>query len=171
MPIGCGELCEFCEKNEYSLFFLGGRPEIADKAAANLKRSFPSLQVLGTHHGYFNLSPDSAENIEVIQRINTLKPHILLVGLGMPLQEHWLMENWSKLDVNVGLSGGAVFDYISGELRRGPKWITDNGFEWLARLFIEPRRLWKRYIIGNPLFLYRILKQRLCMQKPRKIES
>lgn len=83
----------------------------------------------------------------------------------MPLQERWLLENYDRLDVHVVMTGGAVFDYISGELRRGPQWMTDNGLEWMARLLIEPRRLWKRYIIGNPLFLWRVIRQRLGLLK------
>ena len=72
-----------------------------------------------------------------------------------------LMENWQRLDVRVALTGGAVFDYASGRLRRGPRFLRDNGFEWLARLLAEPRRLWRRYLVGNPLFLLRVLRQRL----------
>ena len=85
---------------------------------------------------------------------------MLLLGLGMPLQERWLMENRRRLDFGVALTGGAVFDYASGRLRRGPRILTDNGFEWLARLLVEPRRLWRRYLLGNPLFLARVLAQR-----------
>ncbi|MCA1688781.1 MAG: WecB/TagA/CpsF family glycosyltransferase, partial [Actinobacteria bacterium] len=90
-----------------------------------------------------------------------------LVGFGMPLQEYWLMENRNRLDANVALTGGAVFDYVSGELRRGPRVLTENGLEWLARLLIEPRRLWRRYLIGNPLFLARVLEQRLTREPER----
>ena len=71
------------------------------------------------------------------------------------------MRNWDRIDARVALTGGAIFDYVSGELKRGPRLLTDNGFEWLARLLIEPGRLWRRYVIGNPLFLLRVLKQRL----------
>ncbi len=71
------------------------------------------------------------------------------------------MENWHRIDANVALTGGAVFDYVSGGLRRGPRVLTDNGFEWLARLMVEPRRLWRRYVVGNPIFLLRVLGQRL----------
>ena len=88
-------------------------------------------------------------------------PDILIVGFGMPLQERWLMQNWENLDARVALTGGAVFDYVSGEVRRGPRVLTDNGFEWLARFLIEPGRLWRRYLVGNPLFLWRVLQQRL----------
>jgi len=78
----------------------------------------------------------------------------------MPIQERWLKQNWDRLECNVAFTGGAVFDYISGELRRPPRWMTSHGLEWLGRLIIEPRRLWRRYIIGNTLFLWRVVKQR-----------
>jgi len=71
------------------------------------------------------------------------------------------MENWDCIEANVALTGGAVFDYVSGELHRAPRRLTDHGLEWLGRLIIEPRRLWRRYLIGNPLSLWRVLKQRV----------
>ena len=119
------------------------------------------MQIAGIHHGYFDKTRNSDENKKVLEKINAVKPNILILGFGMPLQERWLMENWEQIDANIALTGGAVFDYVSGKLERGPQWMTNNSFEWFARLIIEPRRLWKRYILGNPLFLYRILKQRL----------
>lgn len=155
------QLAEFAEPRGFSFFFLGGRPGVADKASALLKNCFPDLRIVGTHHGYFAKSATSPENQTVIQKINATQPNILVVGLGMPLQERWLMENWDCIKANVALTGGAVFDYISGDLRRAPRWMTDHGLEWLGRLVIEPRRLWRRYIVGNPLFLFRVFKQRL----------
>jgi N-acetylglucosaminyldiphosphoundecaprenol N-acetyl-beta-D-mannosaminyltransferase len=155
------QLAKFAERRGFTLFFLGARPGVADKAAARLKERFPDLRVLGTHHGYFDKTPGSFENQAVIEEINTVQPNILIIAFGMPLQERWLMENWEHIEANVALTGGAVFDYVSGELRRPPRWMTDNGLEWLGRLLIEPRRLGRRYVIGNPLFLWRVLKQRL----------
>jgi N-acetylglucosaminyldiphosphoundecaprenol N-acetyl-beta-D-mannosaminyltransferase len=154
-------LAEFVEPRGFTFFFLGARPGVVEKAAAGLREGFPNLRIVSTHHGYFDKTPGSPENEAVIQQINAVRPNILIVGFGMPLQERWLMENWERIEANVALTGGAVFDYISGELRRGPRWMTDHSLEWLARLIIEPRRLWKRYLIGNPLFLWRVLKQRL----------
>jgi N-acetylglucosaminyldiphosphoundecaprenol N-acetyl-beta-D-mannosaminyltransferase len=133
---------------------------VADKAAACLIERFPDLHIVGIHHGYFDKAPGSPENEAVIQQINDVQPNILVIGFGMPLQEQWLMRNWERIEANVALTGGAVFDYVSGQLRRGPRWMTDHNMEWLARLIIEPRRLWRRYLIGNPLFLWRVLKQR-----------
>ena len=155
------QLAELAVSRDFTLFFLGARPGIAEKAATKLREKFPSLNVVGTHHGYFDKTRDSVENKKVIDEINLAKPDILIVGFGMPVQEQWLMENWEDIDAKVALTGGAVFDYISGELQRGPRWMVDYGFEWLARLLIEPRRLWRRYIVGNPLFLWRVFKQKI----------
>lgn len=154
------DLSQFCAANQVSLFFLGAQPGGAAKAADNLKSHFPDLIITGTHHGFFNKNPANEENRRVIAEINAADPDILLVGMGMPLQEKWLMENWDHLNARVALTGGAVFDYISGELKRAPSWMTDHGFEWLGRLIIEPGRLWRRYILGNPVFIWRIILQR-----------
>jgi N-acetylglucosaminyldiphosphoundecaprenol N-acetyl-beta-D-mannosaminyltransferase len=154
-------LAAFVESEGFSLYFLGARPGVAQAAAGRLRRRYPGLEIVGVHHGYFDPSAESPENEAVVEEINAAAPDILLVGLGMPLQEYWLMENWHKLDAGVALTGGAVFDYVSGRLRRGPRLLTGSGFEWLARLLVEPRRLWRRYLVGNPLFLLRVVKQRL----------
>jgi N-acetylglucosaminyldiphosphoundecaprenol N-acetyl-beta-D-mannosaminyltransferase len=155
------QLAAFAESEGLSLFFLGARPGVAESAAARLKGRYPNLKIAGVHHGYFDQTAGASENEAVLAKINATRPDVLLVGFGMPLQERWLMRNWKHLDAHVALTGGAVFDYVSGELKRGPRVLTDNGFEWLARLLIEPGRLWRRYVIGNPLFLLRVLRQRL----------
>lgn len=146
------ELCFRCVQNEHALFLLGARDCVAQRAASVLQAEFPELQIAGAHHGFFNKHTDSSENLAIIQKINESEANILLIGFGMPLQELWLAENWSRLNVNIGLPVGALFDYVAGEVVRVPRWMTDNGFEWFGRLVIEPRRLWRRYIIGNPLF-------------------
>ena len=153
-------LAAFAAAEGLSLYFLGARPGVAEEAAKRLRERHPDLRISGFHHGYFDRRAGSEENEAVVRKINAASPDILLVGLGMPLQERWLMENRGRLDAGVALTGGAVFDYVSGRVRRGPRLLTENGFEWLARLLLEPRRLWWRYLIGNPLFLARVLKQR-----------
>ncbi len=161
-------LAGFAERENLSLFFLGAQPGIAERAAACLKEKYPNLKVVGTHHGYFDQHPEALENEAVLKEINASRPDILLVGFGMPLQERWLMRNWDRIDAHVALTGGAVFDYVSGELKRGPRILTNNGSEWLARLLIEPKRLWRRYVLGNPLFLLRVLKQRAIIKGGRR---
>ena len=150
----------FAAAEGFSLYFLGARPGVAQEAAERLRERHPELEISGFHHGFFDHRAGSPENEAVVREINAARPNILLVGLGMPLQERWLMENRERLDAGVALTGGAVFDYVSGRLRRGPRLLTENGFEWLARLLVEPRRLWRRYLIGNPLFVSRVLRQR-----------
>jgi N-acetylglucosaminyldiphosphoundecaprenol N-acetyl-beta-D-mannosaminyltransferase len=155
------ELAAQTEGISASLFLIGSRAGVAEKAAARLLERHPRLNIVGCTHGYFDKTPGSAENEQVVEQINALRPNILLVGFGMPLQESWLVNNWNQLDVDVGLTVGALFDYLSGELTRAPKWMTNNGLEWLGRLIVEPRRLWQRYLVGNPLFLWRVLHGRI----------
>lgn len=152
-------LADLAEQHGFTFFFLGAKPGVAEKAAEKLLTRFPQLKIT-IQHGYFDKTSDSEENKKVVAHINAAKPNILVVGFGMPMQEQWLKENWAKLDANIALTGGAVFDYISGELQRGPRWMTDNHLEWLARLLIEPKRLWRRYTVENVFFLYLILKER-----------
>ena len=161
------QLAEFAAHHDISLYFLGARPGVAQAAADRLAAYHPGLKIAGVQHGYFDRTLDHPENQAVIERINAARPNILLVGMGMPLQERWLSENWAHLHVNVALTGGAVFDYMSGELRRAPRWMTDNGLEWLGRLLIEPQRLWRRYLVGNPLFLGRVVRTRLSRRRHR----
>jgi N-acetylglucosaminyldiphosphoundecaprenol N-acetyl-beta-D-mannosaminyltransferase len=155
------QLADFAAAEGFSLYFLGARPGVAQEAARRLRERYPGLRIVGVRHGYFDHSAGSAENEAVLEEINAAAPDILLVGLGMPLQERWLTENRQRLDAGVALSCGAVFDYTSRRVSRGPRLLTEGGFEWLARLLREPRRLWRRYLLGNPLFLLRVVRQLL----------
>ena len=161
------QLADFAARSDISLYCLGARPGVAQAAADRLTAHYPGLKIAGVQHGYFDRTLDHPENRAVIERINAARPNILLVGMGMPLQERWLCENWDCLNVNIALTGGAVFDYMSGELQRAPRWMTDNGLEWLGRLLIEPQRLWRRYLVGNPLFLGRVVRTRLSRRRHR----
>ncbi|MBN2345006.1 MAG: WecB/TagA/CpsF family glycosyltransferase [Candidatus Aminicenantes bacterium] len=156
-----GSLAAFCKRERFRLFLMGGQPGVAVLAARQLKDRFPGLIIAGTQHGFFDRDAESMENAAVIVAINRSRPDILLVALGMPLQEEWLARNWERIDARVALTGGAILDYLSGRMKRPPAWMCRCGWEWLGRLLIEPRRLWKRYLIGNPLFLARVLRQRL----------
>ncbi len=154
-------LAERCAKEKNSIYFLGTRQEIVERAARVLVERFPELKIVGIHHGFFDKTLDSEENQKVIQMINSLHPDILVVGFGMPAQEKWISENFNDIQTKVIIPVGAYFDYLAGETKRAPRWMTDHGLEWLGRLIIEPSRLWKRYIIGNPLFFWRIFKHHI----------
>ena len=144
-----------CEQKNVSLFLLAGKPGVTEKAIAKLTKTAPQLRIKG-HHGYFAKSGE--ENETVIEQINNFKPDVLYIGFGMPLQERWILDNIDKIDTKVFLPLGACLDFYTGTIYRGPKWMTDAGLEWLSRLFTEPRRLWKRYVIGNSIFAYRVLR-------------
>ncbi|MBW4593981.1 MAG: WecB/TagA/CpsF family glycosyltransferase [Brasilonema angustatum HA4187-MV1] len=147
-----------CERENVSLFLLAGEPGTVDQAIAKLKVIAPNLRVNG-HHGYFDKSGE--ENEFVIQQINQFKPDILYIGFGMPLQERWILSNSEKIETKVFLPLGACLDFYTGTVSRGPLWMTSSGLEWLTRLVTQPKRLWKRYVLGNPLFFYRVLQQQL----------
>jgi N-acetylglucosaminyldiphosphoundecaprenol N-acetyl-beta-D-mannosaminyltransferase len=153
-------LAEVAAKKGFRLFLLGAEPGVAKEAAEKLRERFPGLEIAGVNHGYFTKELGHPENKAVIERINREKPDILMVGFGMPLQERWIKENYANLSSHVIFTVGAAFDYISGKLDRAPSWMTRIGFEWLGRLLIEPGRLWRRYIIGNPSFLLRVIGQK-----------
>lgn len=155
-PDWIGRLLSLCEARQYRLFFLGARPGVGEQAAIRLRLRFPGLTI-STQHGYFD--PDSRENEQVLARIAAASPEILLVGMGMPRQELWMQANSAHHPARVVIAVGALFDYLAGRVRRGPRWLTDFGGEWLWRLGAEPRRLWRRYLLGNPAFLWLIFQQ------------
>jgi N-acetylglucosaminyldiphosphoundecaprenol N-acetyl-beta-D-mannosaminyltransferase len=154
------KLAEFAQARGYSLYFLGNPIGSAEKAAVQLRDHYPKLRIVGFYHGFFDKSLGHPDNEAVVAQINTVQPDILLVGFGMPAQEKWLKENWPRLNARVGMSVGGLFEVLAGEFNRGPQWMTDHYLEWLGHLMHSPRRYWRRYLWGNPLFLYRILKQR-----------
>jgi N-acetylglucosaminyldiphosphoundecaprenol N-acetyl-beta-D-mannosaminyltransferase len=155
------QLAGLAAEKQFSLYLLGNPPGVAEKAADMLVRGCPGLRIAGEQHGFFDKMPGQAENEAVIAAINACQPNVLLVGFGMPLQERWLNENWPRLKVNVAITCGALFEYLAGELPRGPHWMTQNYLEWLARLVISPRRYAGRYMRDIPLLMWRLAKQRL----------
>jgi N-acetylglucosaminyldiphosphoundecaprenol N-acetyl-beta-D-mannosaminyltransferase len=145
------EFAAYCQRNRFSLFFLGGRPGVADEAAIILRQRHPGLNVLGHHHGYF----DEATGDQIIDQITLVTPDILVLAMGSPEQERWAQRHRRSLDVAVIWASGGVLDYVSGRSRRPPRFMRKLGLEWLGRLILEPRRLWRRYLIGVPLFMWR----------------
>jgi N-acetylglucosaminyldiphosphoundecaprenol N-acetyl-beta-D-mannosaminyltransferase len=151
------DLAVLCEAAQIPLYLLGSEPPIAREAAARLERWYPRLEVTGAHHGYFELG--SAHNERVIEDINAHPASIVLVGMGTPKQELWVDAYAEQLGGAVVWTVGALFDYVSGHIPRAPHYLADNGFEWIFRLAIEPQRMWRRYLLGNPVFLTRVLRE------------
>ena len=150
-------LAALCEASGSSIYLLGSEPKIAADAAERLRRWYPNLEVAGSHHGYFEL--DSAHNERVIEDINARAPDIVLVGMGTPKQEMWVERYSERIDANVVWTVGALLDYVAGRVPRAPRWLADNGLEWIFRLAIEPHRMWRRYLLGNPAFLSRVMAE------------
>lgn len=144
------DLSRSAVEHNLSLFLMGGAPEAVHGAAAALRARYPGLRIVGERDGY-------ADAPDVIGDMNQVRPDILLVGLGTPRQEAWIARHRSELDIPVVWAVGGLFDFVSGRIPRGPRWMTQHGLEWLCRLVVEPRRLWRRYLLGNPSFLWRVL--------------
>ncbi|MEO0376089.1 MAG: WecB/TagA/CpsF family glycosyltransferase [Cyanobacteria bacterium P01_A01_bin.17] len=142
-------LCKAGSQQDLSVYFLGARPGVADAAAANLKKECPDLKVAGIQHGYFHKS----EIDTVLKNIRDTKPHLLLVAMGVPAQEVWIDQYADSLPGITCMGVGGLFDFMSENVRRAPLWVRQIGMEWLWRLLMEPKRLWKRYTIGNIVFL------------------
>ena len=140
---------------------MGGRPGSVDKTAVILQTRHPDLQIVDTDCPPYGFEKDSDELARIKAKITRVVPHLLFVGLGTPKQERWIYENYRDLNVPMAIGIGASFEFVSGIVARAPNWMQKVGLEWFFRLLIEPRRLWKRYFIGNPLFLWHVLKQKL----------
>jgi len=138
-------------RNGWRVFCLGATGAVNDTAVARLSAQWPGVVIAG-HDGYFDPRTDSAENGEIVASINAFRPDVLLVGMGMPLQEAWIVENYAALESGVVLSVGAAFDYEAGTQSPAPRIYGELGVEWLYRLVHEPRRLFSRYLI-EPWFL------------------
>lgn len=146
---------KFCEKEHYSIFFLGSKPEIVQQALDQISEKGYKIRMSG-HHGYFDKSHDGSK--EVLDQIDKFAPDFLLVGFGMPLQEKWVSENLERINSKVTILGGAYLDWISGSVAQTPKIVSNFGLEWAYRLILEPQRLYKRYIFGIPKFFVRLLR-------------
>ena len=151
------ELCAAAARSGLKLFLLGARPGVAQGAADAMCERYPDLQVAGVMHGYFG----AAEDADVVRHINASGADVLLVAMGAPNQELWLARHETALAPPVRLGVGGLFDYYSGRIPRAPLWVREAGFEWGWRLACEPARLWRRYLVGNPLFLARVVGERI----------
>lgn len=142
----------------YRLFMLGGEKGVTDQAAEKLTAAVPGLQVAGTHHGYF--PKQGPGNQEVIDKINQSGADVLWIGMGMPLQERWLMENQAALNVKLHMICGAAYKHMAGLLTRSPQWFIDHDMEWFWLLLQDPRRGAVRYLWGNPVFMFYVLLEK-----------
>ncbi|MGH2730477.1 MAG: WecB/TagA/CpsF family glycosyltransferase [Actinomycetota bacterium] len=150
-------MLEHAADRGWPVFFLGAAPGVADRAASYLTAKLPTLNVVGTHDGFIG----PGEHAGVADKIRNSGTGLLMVGMGMPLQEQWLDRYLYQTGARLGVTVGAFYDFQAGEVPRAPGWMNRMGLEWVHRLAHEPRRLWRRYLIGNPAFVYRVLAQRV----------
>jgi N-acetylglucosaminyldiphosphoundecaprenol N-acetyl-beta-D-mannosaminyltransferase len=157
-------ICEYSVEQGYRHYFYGGAEGVPQQLANNLRQRYPGLQVAGTYSPPFR--PLTAEeDQEVVQMINESDPDIVWIGLSTPKQERWMAAHVGRLNAPVLLGVGAAFDFHTGRKPQAPAWMQRSGLEWLFRLMTEPRRLWKRYLINNPLFVTLVLLQALGLRK------
>lgn len=143
-----------------SLFLLGGRPGVADDVAAWAQSNYPGVRITGTAHGYFGAGEETA----LIERINQSGANILLVAFGAPRQEKWIERHAGRLRVQSALGVGGLFDFYAGRIPRAPQWLRELGLEWTFRLYQEPGRMWRRYLVGNVVFLSKVMTERAKRQ-------
>jgi N-acetylglucosaminyldiphosphoundecaprenol N-acetyl-beta-D-mannosaminyltransferase len=158
------ELFELCVSRGWTVFYVGDTEEVGKAFESYLTNNHLGLRVAGRHHGFFDHT--SPESDALVTMINDSGADILVVGMGMPLQEKWIWCNRHRLRPPVKLTSGGYTRIATGILPRGPRWMTDHGLEWLYRLCIQPRHTWRRYLIGNPLFFIRILRWRWLCARP-----
>lgn len=147
-------LFEELAKEEIKFYFLGGKPGIVERAAANLKEEYPALKISGYHHGYL----DREKQQQVIKEINEKNVDLLLVGMGVPLQEKFLAKNLHKLNIGTAITVGGSFDVLAGEVERAPLWMQKAALEWFYRLLQEPSRFGR--MLALPRFIYLVIKSR-----------
>jgi len=152
------DFCRHAAMKGHTIYIVAGEPGTAEEAREVLVGLYKDLKIVGTYDGFFHAR---AEADKLFDDINTRKPDIVLIGMGTPIQEKFTDSSRSKMEVPVCWVVGALFDFVAGKARRGPRWMLDNGLEWLCRLMYEPGRMWKRYLVGNSLFLIRILLARV----------
>lgn len=167
------DMLDVLGRKKCRVYLLGGEPGVPERAMKVISEQVPTHSVVGVHHGFFRKNQSLTR--QVIEDINRSNPDVLIVGLGTPIQEHWIEQYRSELNVPVIYAIGAVMDFVSGRISRCPQWMGNAGFEWLYRLGTEPGRLLGRYVLGNPWFLaritFRVFKRKLFRRLPQRFKQ
>lgn len=143
------------------VMFMGSSEKVLAKIRENAALDYPNLDVV-TYSPPYKPEFSDEDNAAIIKAINEANPDLLWIGMTAPKQEKWTYQHWNELNIHCHVGTiGAVFDFYAGTAKRAPKWWQDHSLEWFYRLCIEPKRMWRRYLLGNPLFLYNVLKEKL----------
>ena len=149
------KILDLAEKNNYGLFLFGGTENAAMNLEANLRELYPKLIIKGV------IARKLCFDENILNEINSSNSDILFLGLGTPYQEKWIATFGKKTNIPIQIAAGSGIDFLSGVYKRAPEMLRKLGLEWLFRLFSEPKRLWKRYLLGIPHFVFLIIKQKL----------
>jgi N-acetylglucosaminyldiphosphoundecaprenol N-acetyl-beta-D-mannosaminyltransferase len=156
-------LCQAMNAHGQRLYLLGGRPEVVDRVAELVGQRWPLIRVVGARHGFVDPDNEAA----VVQDIRQSRAQVVLVAMGVPLQERFIARHLQHMGPCVAMGVGGLFDFVAGRIARAPQWMRDAGLEWVWRLMQEPHRMWRRYLVGNVSFLARVALQRAGWRRPK----
>lgn len=155
------KLCSVASQKGYSVFILGGKDGVAVQAKSNLIQQFPGINIVGTYAPPLGFEKNNIELEKINNLISEVKPNILIVCFGCPKQEKWIYENYQKYDANVSICAGATVDFLAGNIKRAPRWMSEFGLEWFYRFTREPKRLFKRYFLDDMKIIKLITKYKI----------
>lgn len=151
-------LCKDAAEKGHTIFIIGGKDGIADKAKARLEKKYPGIKIVGTYAPPFGFEKNESELNKINKMISDKKPDLLIACFGCPKQEKWIYENYQKYDAKVSICAGATVDFLAGNVNRAPRWMSEHGLEWFYRFLQEPKRMFKRYFVDDVKILGLILK-------------
>lgn len=153
-------LCEVAAQKGYKIFIIGGKDGIADQAKQRLEKKLPGIQVMGTYSPPFGFEKDETEIEKINQMISDVHPDLLIACFGCPKQEKWIYENIAKYEAKVSICAGATVDFLAGNVKRAPRWMSEHGLEWFYRFLQEPKRMFKRYFVDDIRIIKLVFKYR-----------
>lgn len=153
-------LCEISAKKGYTMFILGGMDGIAEKAKKRLEKKLPGIKIVGTYAPPFGFEKDEQELAKINNMISEAHPELLITCFGCPKQEKFIYNNIDKYDAKVSVCAGATVDFLAGNVKRAPKWMSEHGLEWFYRFLQEPKRMFKRYFVDDVKILGLVWKYR-----------
>lgn len=153
-------LCDVASKKGYTIFIIGGKDGIAAQAKTRLENRYPNIRIVGTYAPPFGFEKDVDELNHINQIISDAKPDLLITCFGCPKQEKWIYENISKYNAKVSICAGATVDFLAGNVKRAPRWMSEHGLEWFYRFLQEPKRMFKRYFVDDVKIIGLIKKYR-----------
>lgn len=153
-------LCELASQKGYRIFIIGGKDGVADQAKQHLEKQHPDIRIVGTYAPPFGFEKNETELNRINNMISSAYPDLLIACFGCPKQEKWIYENIEKYDAKVSICAGATVDFLAGNMKRAPHWMSEHGLEWFYRFLQEPKRMFKRYFINDVKIIRLIIKYR-----------